>query len=333
MSDVFVKETLTGATFTDGTTLSGTYTVEYSPTGTLLGITAAHLVATGTSGSTTFESFAPIQTSANDPVNGVHYTIGDNDPSLSGPYAGLVLTFRGEDPTHLSVNLYDSETTEILKNNGSAAPTIFGLTSGGAINGNTVCFMAGTSISVPAGAAAVETLGAGDWVVTTEGEHRQIRWLGRQTVSTRFSDPLRVLPIRIRQGAFGSGLPMRDLLVSPDHALLLDGVLVQAGALVNGLSITQESQVPEVFTYYHIELADHSLILAEGVAAETFVDNVDRLGFDNWDEHEALGLDMSSIVEMPVPRAQSRRQVPVAIWDRLISRASEAEASALALVA
>ncbi len=46
----------------------------------------------------------------------------------------------------------------------------------------------------------------------------------------------------------------------------------------------RESKVPVTYTYYHVELDDHSLILAENVPAETFVDNVDRLGFDNWDE-------------------------------------------------
>ncbi len=46
--------------------------------------------------------------------------------------------------------------------------------------------------------------------------------------------------------------------------------------------------MPASFTYFHVELANHALVLAEGVPAETFVDNVERLAFDNWAEHEAL---------------------------------------------
>jgi len=46
--------------------------------------------------------------------------------------------------------------------------------------------------------------------------------------------------------------------------------------------------VPRVSTYYHVEVDDHSLIFAENTPAETFVDDVDRLGFENWAEHEAL---------------------------------------------
>jgi hypothetical protein len=160
-----------------------------------------------------------------------------------------------------------------------------------------------------------------------------IRWVGRQTVSTLFSDPMRVLPIRIKAGALAENAPSRDLLVSPDHAILVEGALIQAGALVNGSSILRERNVPRVFTYYHVELDDHSLILAENTPAETFVDNVDRLGFDNWAEHEALYPDGKHVGELPYPRAKSHRQVPVSIRVMLGARAQAigaAEHSAVA---
>ena len=184
-----------------------------------------------------------------------------------------------------------------------------------------VCFYPGTLVATPSGERPVETLRAGDPVLTAGGEAKPIRWLGRQTVSTRFGDPLRVLPVRIMAGALGEGLPARDLLVSPDHALLVDGVLAQAGALVNGATVRREAAVPEVFTYWHVELADHALVLAEGVAAETFIDNVARLAFDNWDEHEAAA-DPAPMAEMAHPRAKSARQVPLATRRRLAERAA-----------
>ena len=184
-----------------------------------------------------------------------------------------------------------------------------------------ICFYPGTLIRTPAGERAVETLSIGDLVLTSGGEARPVRWMGRQTVSTRFADPLRVLPVRVGAGALGENLPVRDLLVSPDHALLVDGVLVQAAALVNGKTIRREHAVPEVFTYWHVELADHALILAEGVPAETFVDNVERMAFDNWDEHEALHGADAPIPEMDLPRAKSPRQVPAAVRRSLAARA------------
>jgi hypothetical protein len=198
--------------------------------------------------------------------------------------------------------------------------------------GTAICYLAGTHILTPTGEAIVENLKIGDLVVSRfSGIQpikwigrclRSIRWVGRQTVSTRFADPLRILPIRIKAGALEDNVPSRDLLVSPDHAIIVDDILIQAGALVNGTSIVRETKVPETFTYYHIELDDHSLILAENTPAETFIDNVDRLAFDNWQEHEALYPEGKPIVELPCPRAKAHRQVPRAIRERLVERAA-----------
>jgi hypothetical protein len=185
-----------------------------------------------------------------------------------------------------------------------------------------VCFMPGTMVRTPDGEVTVEKLKRGDLVTTTDGRAEMVSWIGRQTVSIRFADPLRVLPIRIKAGALGENVPSRDLLISPDHAILVGEILIQAGALVNGLSIVRETEVPQTFTYFHVELEDHSLILAENTAAETFVDNVDRLAFDNWQEHEALYPEGKPIVEMPFPRAKAHRQVPHAIRELLACRAS-----------
>lgn len=184
-----------------------------------------------------------------------------------------------------------------------------------------ICFMAGTMIRTPSGEAAVETLKRGDLVMTFDGRAVPVTWVGRQTVSMLFADPLRVLPVRIKAGALGERLPARDLLVSPDHAILVDGTLVQAGALVNGASIARETAVPDIFTYYHVEVDGHALILAENVAAETFIDNVDRLAFDNWREHHALFPEGRKLAEMAYPRAKAHRQVPEAIREKLRRRA------------
>jgi hypothetical protein len=189
--------------------------------------------------------------------------------------------------------------------------------NGGTLIEAVICFMPGTRIATPDGEVAVERLAVGDLVTTRDGDPAPIRWIGRQTVSTKFGDPLRILPIRIQAGALGPNLPVRDLLCSPDHAILIDDVLVQAGALVNGTTITREADVPEVFTYYHIECDGHELILAEGVPAETFVDNIDRLAFDNWEEHLALYPNGKPVAELPYPRAKSLRQVPQTIRDRI----------------
>lgn len=180
-----------------------------------------------------------------------------------------------------------------------------------------ICFYPGTKISTPEGERSVETLAIGDLVLTADGQTRPIRWIGRQTVSTRFGDKTRILPIRLRAGSLAPGLPRRDLLLSPDHAIALDGILIHASALLNHTSITREHNVPERFTYYHIELATHELILAEGQPCETFIDNVERQAFDNWAEHEALYGAAPEMAELSLPRAQSRRQLPTSLRARL----------------
>ena len=182
------------------------------------------------------------------------------------------------------------------------------------------CFMPGTMIRTPDGEIAVETITRGDSVVTSDGQVERVIWVGRQTISMLFADPLRVLPVRIRAGALAENVPSRDFLVSPDHAILVGGVLIQAGALVNGTSVARETNVPQTFTYYHVELENHSLILADNTPAETFIDNVDRLAFDNWQEHEELYPQGKAIVEMPYARAKAHRQVPRVVRDLLAAR-------------
>ncbi|GAB4072190.1 Hint domain-containing protein [Ancylobacter sonchi] len=186
------------------------------------------------------------------------------------------------------------------------------------------CFAAGVRLATPNGERAVEDLAIGDLVLTASGEMRSIRWIGRQTIVPVFADPLTVYPIRIAAGSLDGVLPVRDLVLSPDHALFLDGVLVHAAALVNGTTIVRVKP-EEGFTYYHVEVEDHALVLAEGVAAETFVDNVTRRRFDNYSEFEALyGVPAESIREMDLPRVKSARQLPATMRARLEARSTAA---------
>jgi Hint domain len=164
----------------------------------------------------------------------------------------------------------------------------------------------------------VEDLAIGDKIVTLAGALCPIRWIGRRTLAARFCDPLRAWPIRVKADALAAGVPSRDLLVSPDHALLIDDLLIHAGALVNGSSIVRETAVAELFSYFHIELENHEVIFAENTPAESFVDNVGRFGFDNSPAHAVL--DRGRMAELPYPRAKAQRQVPRALRERLNAR-------------
>ena len=150
------------------------------------------------------------------------------------------------------------------------------------------CYCVGTRIATPTGEVAVQALRIGDLVTTLGGAARPIRWIGRRSYAGRFASGNRdVLPVTIRAGALNDQVPCNDLRVSPLHALFLDDMLIPAGALVNGLSIVQADRV-EVVEYVHIELDTHDILLAEGVAAESFVDDDSRAMFHNVHEYHAL---------------------------------------------
>ncbi|PWK60451.1 Hint domain-containing protein [Roseicyclus mahoneyensis] len=176
------------------------------------------------------------------------------------------------------------------------------------------CFVAGTQIDTPTGGVAIERLAIGDLVTTADGRAVPVKWLGRQTLAPLFK-PLRL--IRVAAGALSNGLPLRDLTMTADHALMIDGLLVNAGALVNGTTITVVTDLPERVTIYHVETEAHDVILAEGTPAETYIDYAWRQAFDNYAEYVALYGEDRAIAENPAPRITSARQLPVEVQARL----------------
>ena len=155
------------------------------------------------------------------------------------------------------------------------------------------CYCPDTAIATPGGPVAVQALSIGDLVCTVSGDARPVKWIGRRSYAKRFAMANPALqPVRFSAGSLGQGLPQRDLLVSPAHAMFLDGLLVPARCLVNGQSITQEPARDQI-DYFHIELETHDVILAEGAAAETFLDDDSRFIFHNASEFAQLYPDVS----------------------------------------
>jgi hypothetical protein len=110
---------------------------------------------------------------------------------------------------------------------------------------------------------------------------QDIQWIGarRMTGARLFAMP-ELRPIRIRAGAFNTDQPDQELLVSPNHRMLVKGaiardlfntpeVLVAAKDLVNGSSVVLDTQVKQV-TYIHLMLPSHQIVLANGVETESF---------------------------------------------------------------
>jgi hypothetical protein len=140
------------------------------------------------------------------------------------------------------------------------------------------CFAAGTRLLTDRGAVPVGVLAVGDLVRTLDGGLAPITWTGLRRVDCRrHPEPHTVVPVRIAAHAFGDGLPARDLFLSPDHAIFAEDVLIPVKHLIDGAAIRQVASAR--VTYVHIELAQHQILLAEGLPVESYLDTGDRAGF------------------------------------------------------
>ncbi len=138
------------------------------------------------------------------------------------------------------------------------------------------------------------------------------------------------MPIQIKAGALGELGPSQDLICSPAHAFCIEGLLVEAQALVNGTSIRQLSSLDSLsFTYYSIELEDHALIWANGLLAETYFANfrpsgVSREAWDNYQEYLDLYGESLCMNELDLPRVPFARQLPSDLLERVGLQRTEA---------
>ena len=155
------------------------------------------------------------------------------------------------------------------------------------------CYVQGTRILTARGEVPIETLVVGDRVVgVISGRLAAIVWIGHRRIDCRrHADPDAVMPIEIAAGAFGANQPCRTLWLSRDHAVYIDGVLVPIHLLINGTTIAPRAV--ETVTYWHIELAAHDAVLADGLPAETYLDTGNRSAFGNATAVTAVHPDFS----------------------------------------
>ena len=292
-----------GGNLTGGqTTITGTLTVDYTA-----------MTVTGTLTDAANRSYTDFAFSTSAGGNTVlTSTTGNQTYGLSIAYPATTIA-----PTTVSTN------SSALGGVTNAQTTNVQVTS------TPVCFCSGTLIRTVRGDVAVEDLRVGDVAVTSSGAHRPIVWIGWKKIAcANAADPEKAWPVRVHAGAFAHNMPARDLYLSPGHAVVPPGeaVLIPIGHLVNGTNVTRDPR--DSVTYWHVELDRHDLLLAEGLAAESFidVDVGDRAWFENG--HAVEERRLSTYADMCVPYFVE--------WDRvdatkhlLGQRAADAEARKL----
>ncbi|MGE7418766.1 Hint domain-containing protein [Methylobacterium tarhaniae] len=240
-------------------------------------------------------------------ANGVNFTSGFVSIGLTYPYDSQYavhlsgsspkdtidyIDFRYSSPNATSFSSVEYS-REFIDNTASPVTRTFtnAQSSNVLVNSVAVCFTSGTCVRTLRGEVAVEDLRVGDHAVTASGALRPIVWIGHRRLEADGPVlPPSQQPVRIRAGAFGPGLPVRDLRLSPGHPVLVGadadgagGHLVPIMCLINGTTIAREPVASA--TYWHVELDSHDILLAEGLPAESYLDWGDRPFFDEASDH------------------------------------------------
>ncbi|MDO6413647.1 Hint domain-containing protein [Sphingomonas sp. BIUV-7] len=226
------------------------------------------------------------------------------DSSVTGSYDRQIgiLTIQGSTASY-RLHVFDQQNLGFSL---SADPS--GAVSVAAVQ-RPVCFLPGTRIATSTGYIAVEAIVPGQFVRTSDGRDRRVVWVGGGHVSGRDTDH----PIIVRRGAFGDGAPFADLSVTSGHSFLVDGLLIPIGQLVNGTSIARQREITS-YEYFHVQLEQHAILLANGAEAESYRDDGNRRAFAwNAGDLEADNTPFAPIV-CDGPSVDS-------IWQRLAARA------------
>ncbi len=143
-----------------------------------------------------------------------------------------------------------------------------------------VCFCTGTQIATKRGLVAIEDLSIGDMVLTMDNGFRPIRWIGnRQLDSIDLAVNPKLCPVRITAGALGNGMPEQDLMVSPQHRVLIRSVIAlrifdTREVLIPAIKLCDMDGIEQVTDmtkagYWHMLFDGHEIVYSNGAATES----------------------------------------------------------------
>ncbi len=288
---LFDVQTLAFADQTISTPLPATIATGYSETITTGQTVAAPVIAGGTlelqAGASVTGNISFVGTGGDLVIDGFNtptniitgFTIGDTIVLAQVPYASGDTVTVG---TAGIVTIDASGTIYTLNIAGAyVGESDFNIAGDIVLTEVAACFAAGTQILLEDGERPVEQIKPGDRVITENGRAAPVRWVGHRHVDLRHvSEKQDLYLVRIKASAFAANMPRRDLLVTQDHCIFIDGGLIPARMLVNDASIYLDQSIQQ-FTYYHLELDRHDILLAEGLPTESYLDTGNRGNFAN----------------------------------------------------
>lgn len=279
-----------GGTFNTGAALASALegsTVSFGTGGGTLilngGKTAISLLASGSLAATTIQNYDP----SKDTIELQNTVAAITKYTISGD-STKTITLYGSDGTEVaeySVSLASGVTlangTYNSVNSTENNPLSVTYNSGNTYVG--VCFLADSMIATPSGDRAVQDIDVGDVVLAYNGQSQKnvkVIWAGHTHVNTKadLPDDQAGYPVRILKDAIAEGVPYKDLLITPEHCLFFNGSFVPARMLVNGRSIFYDRSITS-YTYFHIETEAHSVIMADGMLTESYLDTGNRRHF------------------------------------------------------
>jgi Ca2+-binding RTX toxin-like protein len=241
----------------------------------------------------------------------------------------------GDDFDTLDLSGFTRDTARVIHDPGNPENgTVEFLDPGGAVVGtlnfqnieNIVlpCFTPGARIATAQRETRVEALREGDRVMTRDHGYQPIRWIGRRTLTAAdLAAESRFQPVRIGRGALGLDLPDRDLVVSPQHRMLIMAsraellfgeheVLVAATHLEGRRGVRREA-VQEV-TYIHLLFDRHEIIRANGAWSESYQPGALTLhGMEDGPRDELLSLFPQLKLGLAFPAARITLKKPEAM--------------------
>ncbi|MDN7351429.1 Hint domain-containing protein [Acetobacter senegalensis] len=256
------------------------------------GGTVINLLASGSLNATTFNNYDPSKDTIElqntvFPVD--HYTIA-NGGVFGTDSSQKIITLYGNNGQKIAEYAVSPASGVTLANgkykandNGNNNPLDISYSDGNTYIG--ACFLAGSMISTPKGDVAVEDIQIGDEVVTFDWRNdkdvtRSVVWVGKAHVNVRsgLPDDEAGWPVRILKDAIADGVPYKDMLITAEHCLFFRDRFVPVRMLVNGVSIFYDKSITS-YDYYHVETEQHSVITADGMLTESYLDTGNRSSF------------------------------------------------------